>query len=153
MTEPGHIRLLIEYRKGQPLTEPVHAESLGDGMYRLLYTPGLVQGIAAGDEFSLVGDEGAFRVRRRGGNLAVQLYSKQPVASFRTELAALVASLGGWLDGAIEKGLVFTIPVTVGFSAVEKLFDTWVAEHPGWEWYYGNVYDPVDGITPLGWWA
>jgi hypothetical protein len=60
-----HILLLIEYRKGHPVREPVHAESLGDGLFRLLYTPGLVQGIAAGDEFRLVDADGAFEVVRR----------------------------------------------------------------------------------------
>lgn len=47
---------------------------------------------------------------------------------------------------------MFTIPVATGFRAVEAVFDGWVAEHPGWEWAYGNVYDPADGVTPLGWW-
>lgn len=151
---PGehHLLLLIEYRQGQPLKEPVHAEEIGGGAYRLLYTPGLVQGIAAGDEFRLVGADGAFEVTRRGGNLAVQVFSQQPVAPLQAELVERVARLGGTLDGAIERGLAFTVPVSAGFPAVESIFDAWVAEHPGWEWYFGNVYDPVDGTTPLGWW-
>jgi hypothetical protein len=64
-----------------------------------------------------------------------------------------VAQLGGSQDGAIERGLAFTIPVSAGFAAVEAVFNAWVAEHAGWEWHYGNVYDPADGVTPLGWWA
>jgi hypothetical protein len=24
---------------------------------------------------------------------------------------------------------------------------------PNCEWYYGNVYDLKDGVTPLNWWA
>jgi hypothetical protein len=153
MTEHEHIWLLIKYQRGQPLKEPVHAESVGNGVYRLLYTPGLVQGIAAGDEFRLVGDDGAFSVHRRGGNLAVKVLSMQGVGPLKSELATRVASVGGWLDGAIDKALAFTVPVAVGFPAVEAIFNNWVAEHPGWEWYYDNVYDPVDGVTPLGWWA
>jgi hypothetical protein len=148
-----HLLLLIEHRHGRPLKEPVHAEPIGGGVYRLLFTPGLVQGIAAGDEFRLVDDDGAFVVTRRGGNLAVQVFSRSSVAPLQAELANRVARLGGRLDGAVERGLAFTVPLSAGFPAVEKLFDAWVAQHPGWEWCFGNVYDPADGATPLGWWT
>jgi hypothetical protein len=153
MGSEQHLMLFIEYRQGQPLKEPVHAEEVRRGAFRLLYTPGLVQGIAAGDEFRLVGREGAFEVTRRGGNLAVQLFSSEPVGPLRDDLVARVAGLGGSLDGTIERGLAFTVPVSAGFPAVEAVFNGWVAEHAGWEWYFGNVYDPADGVTPLGWWA
>lgn len=153
MRSEQHLLLLIEYQQGQPLKEPVHVEEVNRGVFRLLYTPGFVQGIAAGDEFRLIGGDGAFEVTRRGGNLAVQVFSSHPVAPLRDELAAQVSRLGGALDGAVEQGLAFTIPVSAGFAAVEAVFNTWVAEHPGWVWYFGNVYDPADGITPLGWWA
>ena len=147
-----HLLLLIEYRKGRPLKEPVHAAVVGRGVFRLLYSPGFVQGIAAGDEFRLTGHDGAFKVTRRGGNLAVQVFSDEPAAPFRAELAERVGRLGGSLDGAIEHGLAFTVPVSAGFPAVEVMFDEWVTEHAGWEWSFGNVYDPADGVTPLDWW-
>lgn len=147
-----HLPLLIEHRQGEPLKEPVHAEELGGGLFRLLHSPGFVQGIAAGDEFRLSGEDGTFEVTQRGGNLAVQVFSAEPVAALRAELAERVARLGGSLDGSVERGLVFTVPVSIGFPAVEAVFNRWVAEHPGWEWYFGNVYDPADGVTPLNWW-
>lgn len=153
MAHEQHIHLLIEYAQGQPLLEPIHAVEIGKGRFRLCFSPGFVQGVAAGDEIRLVGDNGEFEVTHRAGNLAVQLFSLDPVAPFRADLAERVAKLGGTLDGVIERGVAFTIPVTVGFAAVEKVFKDWVAEHAGWEWYYGNVYDQVDGITPLGWWT
>jgi hypothetical protein len=148
-----HLLLLIEYRQGQPIQEPVHVQEIGQGRFRLLYSPGLVQGIAAGDEFRIVGNDGAFDVTRRGGNLAVQVFSTAPVAPLRAVLEERVARLGGTLDGAIEHGLVFTVPVSVGFPAIEAVFNTWADEHDGWEWYFGNVYDPTDGVTPLEWWG
>jgi len=148
-----HLLLLIEYRNGKPIREAVHAEQVGPRMFRLLHSPGFVQGIAAGDEFRLTGQDGAFKVTHRSGNLAVQLFSDEPVAPLRGELAERVAQLGGRLDGGFERGLVFSIPVTVGFPAIEAVFDGWVAEHPDWEWSFGNVYDPTDETTPLGWWA
>jgi hypothetical protein len=74
------------------------------------------------------------------------------VQPFRDELAAGVRErLRGTLDGGIEHGLVFTIPLDSGFSAIEELFDTFTRSHPGTEWRYGNVYDPETG-RPLGWW-
>jgi hypothetical protein len=27
-----------------------------------------------------------------------------------------------------------------------------LARFPDSIWYYGNVYDPEDGVTPLNWW-
>jgi hypothetical protein len=153
MAPDHHLLLLIEYRKGQPLKEPVHVEVVGHGIFRLRYSPGFVQGIAAGDEFRLLTDDGAFEVTQRSGNLSVQVFSTVPVAPHKAELAQRVARLGGTLDGAIERGLTFTVPLSAGFPAVEAVFNGWVAEHPQWEWYFGNVYDPADGVTPLGWWA
>jgi hypothetical protein len=108
--------------------------------------------VAAGDEIELTDDAGHFRVCRRGGNLAVQVFSVEPVGPFKEELAAQVSEqLAGRLDGGIARGLVFTIPLTTGFSAIEALFDRFVRGHPGCEWSYGNVYDPETG-APLGWW-
>jgi hypothetical protein len=144
-----HISPAIRGGRG---VEPVHAEALGGRRYRLLFSPGFVVGVAAGDEIELIGDAGRFRVLGRGGNIAVQLFSREPVQPFRDALAAEVRDrLSGVLDGAIDRGLVFTIPLGAGFAAIEKLFDAFVRAHPGTEWLYGNVYDP-DTNAPLGWW-
>src|SRR5262249_27089286 len=140
-----HVLLLIHYSQGEPLREPVHVEPLGNQRYRLLYSPGFVQGIAAGDEFTLLNNDGAFEVVRRSGNLAVQVFSPETVEPIKADLSQRVAALGGTLDGGIERGLVFTIPLRAGFPAIEAVFNQFVAEHPGLEWYYGNVYDPSDG--------
>ena len=61
--------------------------------------------------------------------------------------------LGGRLDGRADRVLVFTIPVEAGFGRVEDVFGRFAGGHPGYEWYYGNVCDPADGVTPLGWWV
>ena len=147
-----HLLLLVDVVNGKPVKEPVHVADLGGGRFRLLYSPGLVQGIAAGDEFRLRDDEGRFDVRSRAGNLAVQVFSPDPIGELRAELAARVLPLNGTLDGAIEQGLAFTVPLAAGFAAIEAVFNRWIEEHPGWEWYYGNVYSSADGVTPLNWW-
>jgi hypothetical protein len=147
--EERHIRLAVHGARG---AEPVHVEALDGGRYRLLYSPGFVVGVAAGDEIQLLDDAGQFKVVRRAGNLAVQLYSRQPVQPFRDELATAVHQrLDGVLDGGIDRGLVFTIPLATGFAAIEEFFDAFVRSHDGTEWSFGNVYDPDTG-SPLGWW-
>ena len=147
-----HVFLLIERKNGEARREPLHAERLSNGNYLLSFSPGFVQGIAAGDEFRVLDEDGAFEVVKRGGNLAVQIYSSVPVEPYREKLEQRVAMLGGTLDGSIERGLVFTLPVTAGFDRVEALFEEFVAEHPMTEWIYGNVYDPIDGKA-LNWWG
>jgi hypothetical protein len=145
----SHLDLAV---RGAKRREPVHVQELPGGRYQVLHSPGFVDGVAAGDEIELTDDAGHFRVRRRGGNLAVQIFSVEPVRPFKDELATQVCEqLAGHLDGGIDRGLVFTIPLTTGFTAIEALFDGFVRGHPGCEWSYGNVYDPETG-APLGWW-
>jgi hypothetical protein len=60
--------------------------------------------------------------------------------------------IAGWLDGSADKLLVYTIPWRSGFVAIEGVIGTLQSRFPSMEWYYGNVYDSKDGITPLNWW-
>jgi hypothetical protein len=148
-----HVHLLIEFRDGKPAVEPAHAVGLGEGRFRLLYSPGFVAGIAAGDEFRLLDEIGTFEVTRRSGNSAVQVFGSEPLATVAEGVVRRVAKLGGVRDGQIERGMVFTIPVAAGFPAIESIFNELVAAHAGTEWMFGNVYDPRDGVTPLNWWV
>jgi hypothetical protein len=136
--------------------ETLPVADLGNGRYRLLASPGFVEGLAAGDEFEL--DPHAplgHRVVRRGGNLCVWFYHAAPVddSDMATADVRLVAeSLGGRLDGGYSHMLVLTVPLAAGFDAVADAFDRAVRRHAGSAWLYGNVYDPSDGMTPLNWW-
>ena len=148
----SHIHLLVTSSNGPAGTEPVHAVHLGPNRYRVVSSPGFVLGVAAGDEVELLDSSGAFRVLCRSGNVAVQLFSTAPVAPHLLALEEAVSSLGGTVDGSIEHGVVCTLHHSVGFPAIEAIFNAWLSSHPGWEWGYGNVFDPTDGVTPLGWW-
>ena len=133
---------------GEPVYEQVTAEALADGRFRLLASPGLVLGTAAGDIIE-VADDGTPMVVERGGNVALQLFAPDDVAD---ALAMLLRPLGGRLDGRIPGTLsVFTVPVAAGFARIEQLLDAVMARHGDVEWLYGNTFD-VDGVTPLGWW-
>ena len=45
--------ILIDVHEGKPAQEEVLVERLGPDRFRLLRSPGLVSGLAAGDEFSV----------------------------------------------------------------------------------------------------
>jgi hypothetical protein len=137
---------------GSPVLEQVPATPTGDGRVRLSASPGLAQGAAAGDEVVLKAD-GQFDVIERGGNLCVQVLGEREFAEAQLRpLVLRVESLGGWLDGGGPRLRVFTVPVSAGFPSVEAVFKEFVSDVPGSEWYFGNVYDPHDGVTPLHWW-
>jgi hypothetical protein len=70
------IRLPILDQSGQRKAEEVlPAEPLGGGRFRLLASPGLVEGVAAGDELELApADPAGYRVPRRGGQLCIWVY-------------------------------------------------------------------------------
>lgn len=64
---------------GRPGTEVLEVERLCPHQYRLLYSPGVVEGLAKGDliEVSATDPKG-FIVVSRGGNLCVWFYFKEP---------------------------------------------------------------------------
>jgi hypothetical protein len=136
--------------------EMLPVAEVGDGRYRLLASPGFVEGLAAGDEFEL--DPGAplgHRVTRRGGNLCVWFYHSEPLdesSAVAADVRSVAESLGGRLDGGYSRMLVLTIPISAGFDAVARALDDALRRHAASSWLYGNVYDPADGMTPLDWW-
>lgn len=136
--------------------EVLPVAELGDGRFRLLASPGFVEGLAADDEFEL--DPGAplgHRVVRRGGNLCVWFYHSEPLSEsseVTADVRRAAESLGGRLDGGYSRMLVLTIPIAAGFDTVARVLDDAVRRHAAASWLYGNVYDPADGMTPLDWW-
>ncbi len=135
---------------GEPVYEEVLVDRLGNQTYRLAASPGLVLGVAAGDVIELEpADVSKFRILERGGNLAVHVHTERETAG----LASEIAKLGGWLDGQVKNLTIFTVPVSAGFKEIERVFNDFARREGGTEWYYGNVYDPADGATPLNWWV
>ncbi len=129
--------------------EDVPASPVIGGGRLLACSPGLALGAAAGDEIQ-VDESGTFRVLRHGGNLAVHVHGEEPLNVDTVD--ADLQQLGGCLDGGHDRLRIFTVPVTAGFPAIEAVLEAFVAKTPGAEWYFGNVYDPADGTTPLNWW-
>jgi hypothetical protein len=136
---------------GKPVHEELLVEPQGPETYRVLASPGLVLGIAAGDTIRAM-SSGGFEVLARGGNLCVQIFYSGGVDKIEDFATQAMTRVGGHLDGKTTRQLVYTIPITSGFVAVEQALNQITGRFPDAEWYYGNVYDPSDGITPLKWW-
>lgn len=136
--------------------ESLPAVALGSGRYRLLASPGFVEGLAAGDEFELTPDSPqGYRVLARGGNLCVWIYfadEVDPDGAETADLARTAGTLGGRLDGGWSRMLVLTVPLAAGWAAIESSINAAVERLGASSWLYGNVYDPSDGVTPLRWW-
>jgi hypothetical protein len=135
---------------GEAVFEQVLVDDLGQGRFRIVATPTLVPGVAAGDTVSFAKDAVTFKVLARGNNLAVQFHGGAGVAD---DIAERITGIGGILHGQRGDVAVFTVPVRSGFPVIEAALDAICAYHPGVEWYFGNVYDPSDGVTLLNWWV
>jgi hypothetical protein len=150
------IRLPVLDRSGQRrFEELLPAEPLGVGCFRLLASPGLVEGVAAGDELELApADPTGYRILRRGGRLCIWVYVPEPPPEqTESRLGRAAATLGGYLDGGNAGVRILTVPVSAGFEGVEAELASVVAELRGSTWAYGNVYDSRNGDRPLGWWG
>lgn len=137
----------------EPMYELIPAERIGDNTYRLLRSPGLVEGVAAGDKIEVDERTKRFNILRRAGNVCAWIFFDgnidEPAAN---ELRAQIERVGGSLDGGTHSSLIFTLPSAAGFPAIEEIFKHFEETYPATTWMFSNVYDAVDGVTPLNWW-
>jgi hypothetical protein len=136
---------------GQPVFErlPALPDPQGDRLL-LMQSPLFVRGIAQGDLFRLLpGRPGAFDVVERSGQLAVRIYARAVAEPLAAELTPAMEKLGGRLDLAAPRALVYSIHVAVGFREIEQLLEQRLSGIEA-SWSYGNVYD--DSGEPLRWW-
>lgn len=149
------LELFVGYsQSGKLVREEVRVTPLGGLLYKIEQSPGLVLGIASGDVIELRGDgTSKFEIQKRGGNICLQIFFPEITNAQQQIFEHELRQIGGWLDGKSSKELVFSVPMTVGFQLIEKTLAVLVNKYPECEWYYGNVYDPQDGVTPLNWWS
>jgi hypothetical protein len=140
--------------QGMPVLEKLKAKRLEkEGTYELLHSPLFVRDLAAGDVYSCEDDNPAsYTVIKRSGKLAVRVFSKENPAALDAALTPEVEKLDGSLDLKADRALVYSVHVNIGFGEIERLFDNAIADNLGSVWYYGNIYDREDGVTPLNWW-
>ncbi|MFD4434177.1 DUF4265 domain-containing protein [Nocardia sp. NPDC058497] len=148
----GHVRVFVELGpSGKPVHEELPAKILKNNDYEVLGSPVLTYGFAAGDRLR-VADDGTFDVLERGGNLCIRVF---PTARLTDAGINALTTRFEKLDGLVEippdlRFIVITVPVAVGFPAVEDAVREWAAGHDS-DWEYGNVHDEQG--KPLGWWA
>jgi hypothetical protein len=159
MSQPEVIEIeppICHSESDRPGTEVLDVEQVGPNRYRLVYSPGVVEGLARGDEFELCPtDPRGFNVLKRSRHLCVWFNFREPGDNRGPDgdrVRAAVERFGGICDGGGNTNLVFSVPVSFGFPAVEALFNDLAGRHLGSSWLYGNVYDPWSDFKPLGWW-
>ena len=143
-----HVLLHVGELRGEPQFEPVHVEELGEGMLRLLFSPGLAYEVAAGDTIK-VADSGHYEVIERAGNLAVRVYFKEPIGDRLTMLEEEFAAMDGTLDGQVRKGAVFTLPASGQVPRVREVMSDFLKTNKDCIWEFGNAFDSQG--KPLEW--
>ena len=136
--------------QGQAIVERLPVRINEDDSCQLVKSPAFIRGLASGDVIQLTPNTQEFVIKKHSGNLCIRVYAKQDLASINEQLTPELEKLGGELDMETPRFLVYSIHVSCGFDAIEGILN----RHVGKEamWMYGNVYDPIDGTTPLNWW-
>ncbi|MDO8273251.1 MAG: DUF4265 domain-containing protein [Gammaproteobacteria bacterium] len=153
---PLTLSLIAGYRNdGEPVLEKIVVEAMTPATkeYRLLKSPVFVRCLAAGDKIRYPADNPAgYELIKRSGNLCIRVLRKEGIEEVANTLSPELELLDGTLDLQSPRVLVYSIHVSIGFQNIEILLDRVIGQFPGTVWYYGNVYDPADGVTPLDWW-
>ena len=157
------IHLKVIGSNGQQVaTECVGATRLSDMHFRLEQTPAMAMGTARGDVIELLDPStGDFGVIERSGLLAVQVFGQESSDLIQKRLESVAHDFEGYFEShdtrETSDGAAFVVtvslPVSKGFKTIEAALDQAIKDVDGAEWYFGNVYDPVDGVTPLNWWV
>lgn len=146
------IHLLAGQRRdGEFVYEDIRADAVGDGCYRLLHTPVFARGAVKSDVVRTFA-AGQFEVETHGGFLGIRVMTKNDAAVIKQRLQPLLKDLNADLDYENERTLIYNIHIEKGFDAIEKAFNEAMQGRDDAVWLYSNVYDPVDGETPLNWW-
>lgn len=135
----------------EPVVERLPVKVLEDDSCQLVKSPAFVKGIASGDVIRLQKGTREFTLVKRAGNLAVRVFTKSDNEAIAELLTSKLEKLGGELDHESPRMLIYTIHVSCGFTQIEAILNE-ACDGQTAAWIYGNVYDPVDGTTPLNWW-
>ncbi|MCR6650314.1 MAG: DUF4265 domain-containing protein [Cellvibrionaceae bacterium] len=136
--------------EGQPVVERIPVEINDQNECRLVRSPAFVKGLARGDLIRVNQQNGEFELRQRSGNLCIRVFSRGDIRALDDAITPELEKLGGQLDFENPRVLVYSIHVSCGFNAIETVLNAHLSTDSAW--FYGNVYDPEDGVTPLNWW-
>jgi len=139
----------------QPIFESLAVEiiNLEEEIVQLRNSPLFVRNLAAGDQIRLTNPTiGEYDIVRRSGNLSIRVFRRQGIKAVADFLNPAIEKLGGSVDLQTDAALSYSIHFSIGFNEIEELLNRCCENYVGTVWYYGNVYDPKDGCTPLLWW-
>ncbi|WP_299593931.1 DUF4265 domain-containing protein [uncultured Microbulbifer sp.] len=139
---------------GEPVVERMQVRVNEDDSVQLVRSPAFIKGIASGDTIKVDREDPekpSFELVKRSGNLAVRVFCRGDSTKLSDQLTPQLEKLGGELDMESPRLLVYSIHVSCGFAEIEQILNS-ICDGANSVWYYGNVYDPVDGQTPLNWW-
>lgn len=136
--------------QGQPVVERIPVEINEQNECRLVQSPAFVKGLAKGDLVRVNREDGSFELRQHSGNLCIRVFSRGDIHLLDETITPEIEKLGGQLDLETPRLLVYSIHVSCGFSAIEAVLNAHMSADSAW--FYGNVYDAEDGVTPLNWW-
>ena len=144
------IRVIADYHPdGTPAYELLTVRDTPKGLL-LLYSPGFVLGVAAGDTLA-VDESGHAQVLEHGGNICIQVFSESPSAEFSARASEVLLELGAIQNGFNPDVMVFTLPYGKhSFATIESKLRALTAR-PNHSWMYGNIFDKND--QPLNWWV
>lgn len=137
---------------GQDVVEQIRVIKTENEHYRLVQSPAFVQGLASGDEIKYDSSDNSFELIKHSGNVAIRIFARTGLEALRDNLRAALEKLGGELDYANDRMMIFSIHVSCGFKETEAILNKHITAESESMWVYGNVYDPKDGTTPLNWW-
>ncbi|WP_237067911.1 DUF4265 domain-containing protein [Microbulbifer guangxiensis] len=136
---------------GEPVVERLQVRVNEDDSCQLVRSPAFIKGIASGDTIKVNKDDQQFELVKRSGNLAIRVFCRGNSTALSDQLTPQLEKLGGELDMESPRLLVYSIHVSCGFDTIEQILNS-ACDGANSVWYYGNVYDPKDGQTPLNWW-
>ena len=139
----------------EPVFESLEVEFMTNSSdhVKLIKSPLLTRNLAAGDILRVINpDTAEYELVKRSGNLCIRVFGKEYLNEIEEALSSKLEKLGGSLDLHTSHALVYAIHVSIGFQTIENIIDEACKDYPEVVWYYGNVYDPEDGKTPLEWW-
>ena len=141
--------------EGQPVFESILVEHLTSSPdeVRLLKSPLLTRNLAAGDKVRILNPSAAeYELIQRSGNLCIRVFRLNQMDRLAEYLTPIFEKMDGTLDLENDRALVYSIHFSIGFQTIEDIMNQACRDYPDTVWYYGNVYDPEDGTTPLEWW-
>ncbi|HBX36627.1 MAG TPA: phosphotyrosine protein phosphatase [Pseudohongiella sp.] len=156
MSQTQQLPVIAGYNdNNDPVVEQVSAIAVEGhpDQFRLQKSPVFVRGLASGDLIRYPADNtGGYELLEHSGNLSIRVFSKHNIAELDQALTPDIELIDGTRDVCSPGVLIYSVHVSIGFKKIEEVITAVLKRFPESVWYYGNVYDPEDGQTPLNWW-